>query len=749
MTRSTLNVTISRAQDLELPSYLNRGVLMLLRLRDQGVLDEVGQRLRIHRQGGYNGLHLFIVAVLLLMSGTGDGLQTFRDRLGGHATRIAALFGLRSLPSASAMSRLLASLTPEVVASFCPWLLRADGGRALLASTAVTSRDGLGNSWHVVDYDPTVETLLRRPLAHPADAPTPTRRSQDLATPGYTGRKRGDVRLRRFALGHAGSGLWRFVDMDNGQGDGRDPLRRALEAMTGAVQEASPEAQVVVRMDGEFGHVPALKIAEKAGIHPLCRLPRYQLLERQDVQQRLNEAPWWPVDNCSGFQRHAAEIGWLNLYASERTPQSEEEADLPVTVRVIAVRSPCSGEAGRGVKIGDEQIELFATTVDEGSWPTAEVIELYQGRSALENRFAQEDRAFGLDRIFSYNLPGQLWMTALGMFLWNCEIVAGVELHPLPDSIEIPSAARQRAQPKRLPVLFPSCVPDAAVAQVERAISVSALSTESSGPQAPPPPFPAPDEQALIDELESALDAAHWSSLPTAWRRDRGTLTLTCSQRLPLKLYFVEHASLPGKGKKPRQNRVGYRTQVGACDGCPLYQACRGEASPHTYRFLNKTLPYDDARRAYELLTALRRRIPYAPNRYRQRITNESPSSSKTRPAPTPLFAQKPPFQQGDRAIQPALFSPASARNAFAEHARHVHLRVHINPGRANDEDQSHPLLRRPRQHAMPAVQSWKTRLARYDLPPHIVVTLYVATDQDRAAGRRSFRGATSTRLAS
>ena len=72
--------------------------------------------------------------------------------------------------------------------------------------------------------------------------------------------------------------------------------------------------------------------------------------------------------------------------------------------------------------------ELFATALDGPAWPANDVATLYFGRACLENRFAQENRELGLNRVFSYSLPGQLLATAVGMYVWNRRVCLGAEL---------------------------------------------------------------------------------------------------------------------------------------------------------------------------------------------------------------------------------------------------------------------------------------------------------------------------------
>ena len=55
------------------------------------------------------------------------------------------------------------------------------------------------------------------------------------------------------------------------------------------------------------------------------------------------------------------------------------------------------------------------------------------GDRELENRFAQEDRELGLDRILSYHLPGQELATLVALALWNERVVGGFKLQPPAD----------------------------------------------------------------------------------------------------------------------------------------------------------------------------------------------------------------------------------------------------------------------------------------------------------------------------
>ncbi len=53
--------------------------------------------------------------------------------------------------------------------------------------------DRTGNGWVVFDIDGTREAARQRALPKTENLPAPFRRLDDVCSPGYTGRKRGEV----------------------------------------------------------------------------------------------------------------------------------------------------------------------------------------------------------------------------------------------------------------------------------------------------------------------------------------------------------------------------------------------------------------------------------------------------------------------------------------------------------------------------------------------------------------------------
>ena len=162
MPRSRARVT---SELIVIPSPLRRGLAILEALQARGTLKEVGERLQIQRQGCYSGVHLFALLVLFLQSGSRGGLQSFTECHAGALEAAGLLLGFRRLPSGASASRLLAAVKDGDLSSFIQWLLVQVPGLGFLHSHgSVATWDALGHRWELVDFDPTAEVVLHRPL---------------------------------------------------------------------------------------------------------------------------------------------------------------------------------------------------------------------------------------------------------------------------------------------------------------------------------------------------------------------------------------------------------------------------------------------------------------------------------------------------------------------------------------------------------------------------------------------------------
>jgi hypothetical protein len=524
MPRISRSVIDSEQTSNELPQWLSEGVLAIDYLARRQRLEDVSKRLRVRRQGGYAGIDVFLFLMVLLCCRLRLSVKEFGEKIRRHTKCLGAVVGRRRLPTPSSVSRLLSAVTHEQLRPFAAWLLLSGcEPEKLLGHPLATSRDTRGEAWHVFDWDPTVTALRHRALPEGADLPEPARRSEDMASPGHMGRKRGEVRFSRVTVQHSGTGLWVYGALTDGPGDTAAMLPPALEAIVTTCQMAGAGMdRAIVRSDGGAGSVGWITECERSGARYLTRLSRYLLLEQPEVRRHLNEGIWHEVPSSgSGPCRAAAEVGWVTLPPSKESRAANGDALAPIRTRVVVSRFPAEDKAGAGTVIDGWQYELFSTNLSPEAWPAAEIVQLYYGRCAQENRFGQEDRELNLDRIFSYNLPGQELAVLIGLFLWNLRTVRGFE------QLSPPSLVPQ-AQPRvemRVDVA-PMPLPEETLGDDRSLISAIAA------PRAMPPPANKVGDDHLLtttvagqsstpsQEYLAALDQLDWEAIvPTSAER--------------------------------------------------------------------------------------------------------------------------------------------------------------------------------------------------------------------------------------
>lgn len=457
MARKRLNVTFHKPDPARIPDSLVAGALLFADLEARGVVAEVAERLKIRRQGGYPAVDVFLTVLLYLASDVTEGFKAFWLRLRGPVVQLAALAGRRRLPSPASVSRALDAVEPELLREASPWLLvEASGVDKVLRHPSAMTYDAKGQGWHVFDLDPTVTTMRHRALPVGDDLPDAMRRSEETGAPGHSGRKRGDVQYRRVDVQHAGTGVFVHAHLHKGNGDDRVDLDLALGDVVDVVKRLEhPLERSLVRVDGEYGNVPDFTAFRERGVPFLTRLNRPKMYEDADVLAKLRDATWYTVpDSGSGPVRAATDLGVLTVHPGERTKRTDGTDYAPLALRVVASVFPKEGKAQRGRVLDDWQVELFVADIPADAWPAPEVVASYFGRCGQENRFAQEDREVGLDRIVSYHLPGQEFATLVGLFLLNLRIARGFELEP-PPAVRPTPTLRVPKVDARLPAGWP------------------------------------------------------------------------------------------------------------------------------------------------------------------------------------------------------------------------------------------------------------------------------------------------------
>jgi len=570
MAQGSVEVSYTSADLDRIPDTLTEGAALLMYLRRRGLVDTVGKLVRIRRQGGFCGLDVWVLLLLFFTAGLGRGVKSFwEDVARPHAARLAALAGRRRLPSPASLTRALGAVEPELLrASSSELLLGVAAVDDLLRHPAVQTYDAQGQGWHLYDLDPTVKALRHRALPVDDDLPEPRRRSADTGARGHSGRKRGDIQFRRTTVQHAGSGVWTHAHLSPGNGEGMSDFEQALDSIVATSERLGhPLDRTLTRMDGEFGHVPWYSACRERGLPFITRLNRAKLYEDPAVLARLRTATWHRVpDSLSGPRRGATDLGILTVKPGQSTRRPDGGRYDPIEVRVVACRFPKTGKANHGRIVDGWQVELFAVDVSADAWPAPEAITAYFGRNGEENRFAQEDRELGLDRIISYHLPGQELATLVGLSLWNLRLVRGFEL-------QRPPAVRP-VQPPRQPQID------------DRA--------HEHWPRDP--------------VICRVLDKLDWPTLLAqrpGWQWDASRGELICEDGRGLTLTTVrpqEHA--------PGRTNIILRRPVRGCMDCPPRPSCLRSERPQACKHVEIAIPTPVAHRLRERLALIRQPSP-------------------------------------------------------------------------------------------------------------------------------------------
>ncbi len=650
MARCRRNVTSTEKNNARLPDWSAAGVALLLDLVRRDQLDEVAERLQIRREGGYAGIDVFVFLAYYFASRLPVGLKKFWYRARQHKVKLAAVAGRKSLGSSTAMSRALGDVEHELLRPQVGWLLtEAVGVEPVLRHPAVQHSDALGQGWHVLDYDPTVTALRQRALPTGEDLPEPRRRTDGFAKPGYPGRKRGELQIRRAALQHAGSGLWLHSMISPGNGDRREELPAALQvAVDFCARLEHPLERLLIRADGDYGGVPQLSAFLDAGVHFVTRLNRPALLDQPELRRRLVEAQWELVpDSMSGPKRSAADVGLVTLRPAVSTRQDDGSAYELVKVRVVVSRFQREAEPTRGKVIAGWQYELFATSLEAEPWPAAEVVASYYGRTGQENRFAQEDRELGLDRIYSYEPAGQELATVIGLMVWNARIALGFELETPP--WEAPEQHTRVVQPDPRPVPPETCEAPEPDAGAEG--SADTVEAEVAEPEVDPR---LAEAEAKLAVRLGELDWERLLARRDGWSWDAEAGVLRCPDGLGLLLTCVDVRHAP-----PHRARIIFRSEQGACRDCDLLGDCLTTSGKLMKKLTGFTVDRPEVwpiRRQLAKVQQLRRVHAVA---VRKRVTDQGDESE-------PLVQQLP-ETTAEPALDclPSLFLPAAARHVF------------------------------------------------------------------------------------
>jgi hypothetical protein len=694
--------------------------VLLQWLQSRGVWNDLAAKLQVRREGGFVGVDVVLFLVLFFAMGSHRSLKRFGQWTEPYRKELAALGGRKAFATPSSVSRYLSAVQVDDARSLAPWLLIETMDAALLQHPAAAAYDTHRLPWHVFDWDGTSTVIRHRALPTGGDLPPAIRRSAKTGTAGYTGRKRGDIRFMRATLQHAGTGLWLDAVLSPERSDTAAMLPTALDAVVATCRKAGlPRDRVVLRADGCGGNVPFMTACRQREVPFLVRSAHYGLLDEPAIMEVLRQATWYEVPSSgSGPTRFAAELGDVLLQPSKNTTTDDGERFEAITVRMVVSRFASAEKAGAGVVIDDWQYELYAADLPASAWPAPELVELYYGRSGQENRFAQEDRELGLDRIFSYHLPGQELATVVALFLWNWRTAAGFAENPPP--------AHLPAHTDRIAVIAEP-LRDAKVNRAASEVtgdargpspSVSSASADESLDSTPPSTW----EPVVEPSLRSVLAQLPWdeitAGLPPTWKRAETGDALRCHAG----------ALLPARAITPRRQgrapRIEFLASLSSCRSCSDQRRCIDATATGSAKKVSRAISSELADALYPLLANKEAKRTRRDRGLVRHIPQ--PDGSSANSVPSPLTGRRDDSPSGPFAVTPPLLLPAALRRTAQDALGSFEVRIEaVAPPR----EPRHPALTSSSAERQRRRLTWQQRLAQNALEPGASVSIYFGGD--------------------
>lgn len=507
------------------------------------------------RAGAYEfvDLALFLLAFFTSADRTAS-LSEFAAQSRTYGPELAGVAGRARWLSQPSLSRALAAVGPALATEASERMLSATSAFSLESPLARNSGylDGLGEPWWVLHWDTTVTTFRERALPEDDTLPAAIRLTTGFAATGYAGRKRGEVQISRSVLQDACSSAWLHVDVQPGNGSRAEQFDAVATAAVRYLREdpARMEFAVVVA-DGVGGGSQQATRVRQAGVHVLTRWAQYSVLEAPECRALLATEGWMDVeDSRSGPRRQARELGTTMLW---------DNAEY----RVLVSRYRMAPGRPRGVghALDGWRYELFLTTLPASRWAAPDLVQLYYGRTAIENRFAAEDREFGLDRVFSYSRPGQQLACAIALSIWNLRVAGGFAA--VPEHVTR-KPMRDRPEVAVAPLVGAASGDDAPELDLVEPTAESKDATPLASLSSPPQ-----------DPLPGAL--TKWCAAHPSWRVDPDGYGLRCPQDKLLTLSGLR----PGAADTVLAR---YRPSHGVCPTCPNRDSCSPRSTAEKFR---------------------------------------------------------------------------------------------------------------------------------------------------------------------
>jgi len=420
---SSVKIQTTSEPNFSTPCWFGEVVVISSYLRKHGLLSKINERVRFARRrfGRYEVIDFLAVLFGYAISGERT-LEEFYQRLQPFAVPFMALFERDQLPSRSALSRFLAALTEAPVEAFRTLFLEDLLARPLTADKQTGGlMDRTGHAWVIFDIDGTREAARQRALPQTDELPPPFRRLDDICSPGYRGRKRGEVVRTRTTVSQAHSYQWLGSFGNRGNGRYREELRKALSAIGRylAVHQI-PQDRTLLRLDGQYGLGAVL--SDLAGFAFVTRGKEYGVLDHPLIQARLHLPP-------DHFQQRPESQMVRSLYDCPEIPVGPEGTPYRV---VVATHPAGKKKSPVGVTRAGMVYELFFTNLPQHAFTACDVVELYLHRGAFEPTLSDEDIEQDPDRWCSHSAWGQECWQVISQWTWNLRLELGHQLDPTP-----------------------------------------------------------------------------------------------------------------------------------------------------------------------------------------------------------------------------------------------------------------------------------------------------------------------------
>src|SRR6266496_5168990 len=537
MTHPSVHLQIASEDLPSVPSWFGEVAIVAQVFTTSGILKNIEEQVRFARaRFGTYELVDFVAVLIGYAVSAEPSLLAFYERLLPFASAFMALFGRKSLPHRTTLSRYLSALDQPTVEALRSLFL----DDVVLRTAQTFSPGGLwdrqGHHWLVMDVDGTKHAARQRALPSLAELPAPHRRFDRVCAPAYLGRRRGEAARTRTTVLQAHSQHWLGTFGGAGNGDYRGELMRACEAIISyAGWLCMPLSSVLVRLDGLYGTTAVLTIPLSSGMGVIVRSKEYGLLDLPAVAARLKLPPDHQSTHPeSGVSRALFDCPDIALRSS----------GSPVRLIVATHPTASTAKPSIGVLRAGTVYELFLTTAPQAAFTCADVLDLSLHRGSFETVLSDEDVEQDTDRWCSRTPCGQECWQIVNQWLWNLRLDLGQHLSPSPLRLtEFAPAAEPPSVPPGEPV--------------QELLSVPSQEPPSVPANQPVPYGPA---QWARSSFTKGFAGSDFVPQPDG--------TLRCPAGHPLSVHE----------RRPERNgslRIVYGARIMHCRPCPLREQCQ------------------------------------------------------------------------------------------------------------------------------------------------------------------------------